>query len=67
MPKDIGKIVQFVSTSDKSFDDAVRKAVKEITRKEKGVRGIDVKRMTARIDNGKILEYRVTINVSSEY
>jgi|GEM_PF-3218455 flavin-binding protein dodecin len=67
MPKEIGKIVQFVSTSTESFDDAVRKAVKEISGREKGVRGVDVKRMTAKVDRGRILEYRVAINVSSEY
>ncbi len=67
MSKDVGRIIQFVSTSTKGFDDAVRKGVAEISRKEKGVRGIDVKRMTVGVSNGRITRYRVAMNVSLEY
>jgi len=67
MAKDIGKIVEFVSTSKESFDDAIRKAADEVARREKGVRGIDVLKMTARISNGRIEEYRVNLKLSAEY
>ena len=67
MAKGIGKIVEFVSTSKESFDDAIRKAADEIARKERGVRGVDVLKMTARVSNGKIDEYRVNVKVSAEY
>ncbi len=65
--KEVGKIVEVVSTSKKSFDDAINKAVEEFSRKEKGLRGIDIVKMTVKVENGKVDEYRVNLKVAVEY
>ena len=62
---DIGKIIEYVSTSDKSFDDAVRKAVEKFAKTEK-VRGVNIKRLTVQVENGRIKEYRVNLKLSAE-
>ena len=63
---EVGKIIEYVSTSNKSFEDAVRKAVERFAKAEKDVRGVDVIKMTARIEGGKIKEYRVNVKLSAE-
>ncbi len=67
MVSEIGKIIEFVSTSKTSFDDAVWNAVNEISKKEKNIRGVDILKMTAKINkHGKIEEYRVNVKISAE-
>ncbi len=66
MENDIGKIIEFVSTSKISFEDAIKNAVKKMSQKEKNLRGVDILKMTARINNGNIEEYRVNLKISAE-
>lgn len=63
---EIGKITEYVSNSETSFDDAIKKAVFELVKTNKGVRGVDVIKMTARAKGDQIIEYRVNLKVSSE-
>jgi flavin-binding protein dodecin len=63
---DVGKIIEYVSTSNKSFDDAIRKAVEKFAKSENDIRGIDIIKMTARIEGKRIKEYRVNVKLSAE-
>ena len=62
----VAKIVEIVGTSDKSWKDAATVAVEEARKTIRGIRGIKVKDMTARIDpmSGRIVEYRTSVNLS---
>ncbi|MDQ4050791.1 MAG: dodecin family protein [Thermoproteota archaeon] len=62
----VAKIVEIVGTSDKSWEDAAMVAVEEARKTIRGIRGIKVKDMTARIDpnTGRIVEYRTSVNLS---
>jgi flavin-binding protein dodecin len=62
----VAKIVEIVGTSDKSWEEAARVAVEEARKTIRGIRGIKVKDMTAKIDpaNGNIVEYRTSVNLS---
>ena len=62
----VAKIVEIVGTSDKSWEDAAMVAVEEAKKTIRGIRGIKVKDMTARIDpaSGRIVEYRTSVNLS---
>ncbi len=63
---DIGQITEYVSDSASSFDDAINKAISEMSQKNKGIRGVDVLKMTAKVKDGKVYEYRVNLKVSSD-
>jgi dodecin len=56
----IAEIVELVGSSEKSWADAAQVAVNEAVKTIRGVRGIDVKDLTAKVDSdtGKIREYR---------
>jgi flavin-binding protein dodecin len=55
-----------VGTSDKGWKDAARVAVEEARKTIRGIRGIKIKDMTARVDpdSGRIVEYRTSVNLS---
>jgi dodecin len=62
----VAKIVELIGSSEKGWEDAAQNAVKEATKTIRGVHGIEVKDITAKIDGktGKIQEYRVGIKLS---
>ena len=52
----VAKIVELVGTSEKGWENAAQTAVKEATKTIRGIHGIEVKDITAKIDSktGKI-------------
>lgn len=62
----IAKIVELIGTSDKSWEDAVQVAIKEARKTLRGISGVEVRDMTAKVDpkTGKITRYRTCIKLS---
>ncbi len=62
----VAKIVEIVGTSDKSWEDAAQVAIEEARKTIRGIRGIKIKDMTARVDpdTGRLVEYRTSVNLS---
>jgi len=60
----VAKVTEIISSSSKSFDDAVEEGVKRASKTLKDVKSVWIKEQKAMIDNGKITEYRVTMKVS---
>jgi dodecin len=62
----VAKIVEIVGTSEKSWEDAALVAIEEARKTIRGIRGIKVKDMTARVDpdTGRLVEYRTSVNLS---
>ena len=61
---DVAKVVQLVGSSEKSFSDAVRGAVERAAQTIRGITGVDVVSSQASVSDGKITEYRVTVNIA---
>jgi flavin-binding protein dodecin len=62
----VAKIVEIVGTSNKSWEDAAKVAIDEARKTIRGIRGIKIKDMTARVDpdTGRLVEYRTSVNLS---
>jgi dodecin len=60
------KVIEVMSNSTKSWEDAAQKAVQEASKTLHNIRSIYIKDQNAVIENGKITEYRVTGKVSFE-
>lgn len=62
----VAKIVEIVGTSNKSWENAALVAIEEARKTIRGIRGIKIKDMTAKVDpeSGTIVEYRTSINLS---
>jgi hypothetical protein len=60
----VAKVIEISSTSEKSFEDAVRQGVNRATETIEDVRGAWVKEQEVRLENGKIVEFRVNMKVT---
>lgn len=59
----VARITEVVAGSPKSFDDAIVVGFKRAARTLRGITGLKVKDMRCRVEDGKIIEYRVTLEV----
>jgi hypothetical protein len=60
----VAKVTEIIASSDKSFEDAVKKGVKRANKTLTGVRSAWVQDQQVKVDDGKIVEYRVTMKVT---
>jgi flavin-binding protein dodecin len=60
----IVKVTEVIAQSEKSFDDAVRNAVKEAAKSIRGIRSVWIHNFKCEVVNDKIVEYRVNAKIS---
>jgi flavin-binding protein dodecin len=58
------KVVEVIGISPKSFDDAVAQAVKKASKTIKGITGIEVVKHSAKVDKGKIVQYKANVKLA---
>lgn len=51
----IVKVIEVISGSEKSFEDATQKALEEAAKSVKNIRSIYIKEMNANVENNKIV------------
>ena len=60
----VAKVIEIVSNSEKSFEDAVQQGIAEAGRTLRGISGVEVVNWTADIENNRISRYKVTLHVA---
>ncbi|MCL4477786.1 MAG: dodecin family protein [Deltaproteobacteria bacterium] len=60
----VARVTQVVASSTKSWDDAVQEALKRANKTLRNLTGMEIVSQKAKIQNGKIKEFRVTINIT---
>ncbi|MGA2781761.1 MAG: dodecin family protein [Smithella sp.] len=63
----IYKVIEIIGGSEKSWEDAAKKAVELAAKNLKEVRVAEVKELDMRIEEGKVVEYRAKLKVSFKY
>jgi hypothetical protein len=63
----IYKVIEIIGGSEKSWEDAAKKGVELAAKSLKEVRVAEVKELDMRIEEGKVVEYRVKMRVSFKY
>jgi len=58
------KIIELIGSSQKGWEDAVQNAVTEAAKTIKCIKGVHVKRCTAKVENNKIVEYNADVKVA---
>ena len=58
------KIIELIGSSPNSWSEAARNAVTEAAKTIKNIKGVHVKRCTAKIQNNKIIEYNADVKIS---
>ena len=62
----IHKVIEVISQSDKSWEDAAQRAVADAGRTIEQIRSIWIKNFEAIVKDNKIVEYRVNANITFE-
>ena len=59
----VARVTEIIAGSPKSFDDAITIGFRRATKTLRGITGIKVKDMRVKVEDGKMVEYRVTLDV----
>ena len=58
------KVIELIGSSTNSWEDAVQNAITEAGKTIKGIKGVHVKRCTAKIENNEIIEYNADVKIA---
>jgi hypothetical protein len=61
------KVIEIIGSSEKSWEDAAKKAVELSAQSLEDLRVAEVKDLDMRIEKGKVVEYRAKLRVSFKY
>ena len=60
----VAKVIELVSSSEESFDDAVRQGLAEAACTIRGISGVEVTNWTADVESNQISRYKVTLHIA---
>lgn len=60
----VAKVVELIGSSPDSWEAAVRNAVEAASRTIRKIKGVDVRRWTAKVENNRIVEYRAVVKIA---
>lgn len=60
------KVIEVLSNSEKSWEDATRKAVKHASKSVKNIRSVYVNEQSASVKDGEVSDFRVNVKITFE-
>ena len=60
----VAKVIEIVSNSQTSFEDAIEQGLAEAASTVRGISGLEVTSWTADVENNRITRYKVTLHVA---
>jgi hypothetical protein len=60
----VARVTEIIASSTKGFDDAVKEGMKRAAKTLRGITGLEVVAMKAKVEDGKITEYRVQMKIT---
>ena len=60
------KVIEVLSNSDKSWEDATRKAVKHAGKSVKNIRSVYINEQSASVDGDDVSDFRVNVKITFE-
>jgi flavin-binding protein dodecin len=67
MPDAVYKIVEVVGVSEKSWEDAARKAVETAAGSLRDLRVAEVTKLDVKVEDGKVAAFRARVSLSFKY
>ncbi|MEW6324221.1 MAG: dodecin family protein [Nitrospirota bacterium] len=64
MADNVLKVIEVLAESEKSWEDAAQQAVSRAAKTLHGISSIYIKHFEAKVENKKIVKYRINANVS---
>ena len=60
----VARVTEITASSPKGFDDAVQEGMARAAKTLRGITGLEVTSLKAKVDDGKITEFRATMRVT---
>ncbi|MBI5117452.1 dodecin domain-containing protein [Candidatus Poribacteria bacterium] len=60
----VARVTEIIASSPKGFDDAVKEGLKRAAKTLRGITGLEVISMKAKVEDGKITEFRVQMHIT---
>lgn len=60
------KVIEILSNSEKSWEDATKKAVKHASKSIKNIRSVYVQDQSASVTDGEVTDFRVNLKITFE-
>jgi dodecin len=67
MSDSVYKVIELVGTSEKSWEDAAKKAVETASKSLTDLRVAEIEKLDLKIENGKVVAYRAKVSLSFKY
>ncbi|MCP3995634.1 MAG: dodecin domain-containing protein [bacterium] len=58
------KVIEVIGISSEGFEAAVDNAVAKASESIKGITGVEVQNLSARVDDGKVIQYRANVKLA---
>ena len=58
------KVIEILAESKNSWEDAAKNAIEEASKSVKNIKSINISNMNAKVDNNKIVRYRINAQIS---
>ncbi len=63
-PLTVVKIIELVGSSPDGWNEAAKNALQEAAKTVKNIKSMHVKKVTAKVENNKIVEYRAVVRLA---
>jgi len=60
------KVIEVLANSEKSWEDATKKAVAQASKSIKNIRSVYLQDQSASVDNGEVTDFRVNVKITFE-
>ena len=60
----VARVTEIVSSSKEGFEEVIKSGLNRATKTLRGITGVEVVRMQAKVENNKVSEYRVHLNLT---
>ena len=60
------KVIEVLANSDKSWEDATKKAVKQASKSVKNIKSVFVQSQSAVVNDDEVIEFRVNLKITFE-
>lgn len=67
MSDSIYKVIELVGTSEKSWEDAAKRAVEVAGKSLKNLRIAEIGKLDMKVEDGKVVAYRAKVSLSFKY
>jgi len=60
----VARVTQIVASSPKGIEEAIQEGLKRASKTLRGLTGLEITKINAKVESGEVVEYRVHMNIT---